>query len=129
MLRGALGALGGNLPVAIPRVAVNSAQVIPDGAVVVGGVLVLEDVVQSLVLGKLDRPAIAVRELLVLLGVSLIGLELLVDLLVATVGSRNVAEGDLVLAGILNDGVAEGVRKRSAGQEGREGVHAGEHCR
>merc|ERR1712151_617132 len=42
--------VGSDHPVAVPWVAVDLAQVVPDGAVILEGVLVLEDVVQILVL-------------------------------------------------------------------------------
>jgi hypothetical protein len=119
--------VGGDLPVAVPGVAVDLAQVVPQHAIVVDGVLVLEDVVEVLVVGELDGPAVAVGELGVLLSVGLVGLEHLVDLLESAAGGRDVAHLDLILAGVLNNGVAEGVGERGAGQKGRGGDHVGDH--
>jgi hypothetical protein len=119
--------VGGDLPVAVPGVAVDLAQVIPKHAVVVDGVLVLKDVVKGLVVGKLDGPAVAVGELSVLLSVGLVGLDHHIDLLVSAAGGRDVAHLDLILAGVLDDGVAEGVGERGAGQKGRGGDEVGDH--
>lgn len=38
----------------VPRIAVDAAQVIPDNTIVVKRVLVLQDVIQVIGLGKLD---------------------------------------------------------------------------
>ena len=119
--------VGGDLPVAVPGVAVDLAQVVPEHAVVVDSVLVLEDVVEVLVVGELDGPAVAVGKLSVLLSVGLVGLDHHVDLLVSATGGRDVAHLDLVLAGVLDDGVAEGIGERSAGQKGRGGDNVGNH--
>lgn len=119
--------VGGDLPVAVPGVAVDLAQVVPEHAIVVDGVLVLEDVVKGLVVGELDGPAVAVGELSVFLSVGLVGLDHLVDLLVSTAGGRDVAQLDLILAGVLDDSVAESVGERGAGQEGRDSDDIGDH--
>ena len=119
--------VGGDLPVAVPGVAVDLAQVVPEHAIVVDGVLVLEDVVEVLIVRELDGPAVAVGELSVLLSVGLVGLDHHVDLLESTAGGRDVAHLDLILAGVLDDGVAEGVGDRGAGQKGRGGDNVGNH--
>lgn len=119
--------VGGDLPVAVPGVAIDLAQVVPDDAVVVSGVLILEDVLQGLGVRKLDGPAVTVGELSVLLGVSLVRLEPLVDLLVSTVGGRSVAHLDLVVASILDNSLAKGVGEGSAGQDGSGGNHIEDH--
>jgi len=119
--------VGGDLPVAVPGVAVDLAQVVPKHAIVVDGVLVLEDVVKRLIVRKLDRPAAAVGELSVLLSVGLVGLEHLVDLLMSAAEGRDVAHLDLIVARVLDDGVSKSVGERSAGQKGRGGDDVGNH--
>jgi len=127
LLRAAVLGVGGDLPVAVPGVAVNLAQVVPDDAVVVSGVLILKDVLQRLRVGKLEGPAVAVRQLSVLLSVSLVRLEPHVDLLVSTAGGGDVAHPDLVVASVLDNSVTKSVGEGSAGQNGGGGNHVGDH--
>jgi len=119
--------VGGDLPVTVPGVAVDLAQVIPDDTVLVSGVLVLKDVLEGLGVRELDGPAVVVGELGVLLSVRLVGLEPLVDFIVSAELGRNVAHLDLVVASILDNGVAKGVDEGSASQDGSSGNHVGDH--
>jgi hypothetical protein len=116
LLRRARGALGGDLPVSVPGVAVDLAQVIPDGSVVLVGVLVLEDVLKGRAVGKLDGPAVAVGERSPGLGVGVRGTKDLVDLRVSTVGRRDVDKSDIVVALVDDDGLTNRVGSSSSNQ-------------
>jgi hypothetical protein len=119
--------VGGNLPVAVPGVAVDLAQVVPDGTIVVRGVLVLENVLERVRVRELEGPAVAVGQLSPLLSVGLVRLEPLVDLIVSSALGGDVAHLDFVVAGVLDDGVAKSVSDGSAGQKDRGGNHVGDH--
>lgn len=103
LLRGAGSSVGSDLPVSVPGVAVNFAQVVPDGSIVLEGVLVLENVAEGRAVGKLDRPAVAVGELGPLLGVAVGRRQDLVDLRVTTIGRGNVGKSNIVAALVDNN--------------------------
>lgn len=94
----ALCAGGSDLPVLVPWVAIDTAQVVPDDPVVVEGVLVLEDVLQRFGLGELDRPAIAIGERSPGLIPRFTSSQSLVFLLVASTRCRDVAQGHIIVA-------------------------------
>lgn len=64
-------------------------------------VLVLQDVIQAISLGKLDRPAVAIRQLRPGLGPGLASSEDLIFLLLTATTGGNTAELDRVIALIL----------------------------
>lgn len=124
LARGAV-ASGGDDPVTVEGVAVHLAEVVPDGAVVLEGVLVLHDAART-GRGELDGPAVAIGELGPFLGVGAAGGEGLGDGAGAAAGGGDVVEGDVVVAVVQDDGTANALCKRGGGQEGRggdEGVH------
>lgn len=110
--------VGSDHPVAVPWVAVDLAQVVPDGAVILEGVLVLEDVVQILVLGELEGPASASGQLLPLRRVAAARVEGVLSSLVAAVLGGDDSQLDVVAAHVLNDGVADRLGHGRAGHEG-----------
>jgi hypothetical protein len=122
LLRGARGRVGGDLPVSIPGVAVDLAQVVPDGSIVLVSVLVLENVLEGRAVGKLDRPAVSVGERSPGLGVGVRGTKDLVDLRVSTVGRRNVDKSDIVVALVDDDGLTNRVGG-SSGNQGSSSVN------
>lgn len=109
--------VGSDLPVTIPGVAVDLAQIVPDGSVVLEGVLVLENVVQGSAVGKLDRPSVSVGELGPLLSVGSISGEGLVDLRVTSIVRRDVGKGNIVVALVDNNSAAN----RVGGSGGHQG--------
>jgi hypothetical protein len=109
LLRGARSRVGGDLPVSIPGVAVDLAQVVPDGSIVLVSVLVLENVLEGRAVRKLDRPAVSVGKRSPGLGVGLGGRQDLVNLGVTTVGRGNVGKSDIVAALVDNNGTSDGV--------------------
>lgn len=100
LLGTALGAVGSDLPVLVPWVAVDAAQVVPDDAVVVERVLVLHDVAAKVVtiLAQLDAPAVIVGKRCPLLSVRVTCGQSLVDLLVAATRCWDVAQVHVVIA-------------------------------
>jgi len=119
LLLGSAGSrVGGDLPVSVPRVAVDLAQVVPDGSVVLESVLVLENVLEGRAVGELDRPAIAVGEGSPLLGVGVRRRQDLVNLRVTTIGRRDVGKGDIVAALVDNNGTSNRVGSSSGHQGG-----------
>jgi hypothetical protein len=118
LLRGARGRVGGDLPVSVPGIAVDLAQIVPDGSVVLVGVLVLENVLEGRAVGKLDRPAVSVGERSPGLGVGVRGRQDSVNLRVATVGRGNVGKSNIVAALVDNDGTSDGVGGGSSHQGG-----------
>lgn len=113
--------VGGDFPVTIPWVAVDFAQVVPDSAIVVESVLVLEDLTKIGAVGQLDRPSIAVGKLGPLLGVGAVSGENLVNLGVASISRWGVVEVHVVFALVDDDGTANGV--------GGCGGHKGGSCK
>lgn len=101
MLGAAIGSIGGDLPILVPWVTIDTAQVVPDDSIIVKRVLVLEDVIQVVRLGKLDRPPIAVRQLGPGLRPGLASSEGLILFFVATTAGWNVTELDWVVALVL----------------------------
>jgi hypothetical protein len=109
--------VGGDLPVSVPGVTVDLAQVVPDGSVVLVSVLVLEDVLEGRAVRKLDRPAVSVGERSPLLGVGVGGRQDLFNLRVATVGRGNVGKSNIVAALVDNNGRTD----RVGGSSGHQG--------
>lgn len=107
LLGSAGGGVGGDFPVAVPRVAVDLAQVVPDSAVIVEGVLVLEDIRKRSAVGKLEGPSVAVGKLSPLLSVLAVGGKSLVDLGVSAIGRGSVEKVDVVVALVDNDGATD----------------------
>jgi len=119
LLGGACAGRGrsGDLPVAVPRVAIDVAQVVPDDPVGVEGVLILHDVCHVRGLRQLERPAIAVGKLGPRLIVGAAGLKNLVNLLETTISSWGVVEVDFVAAGVVDNGLTHGLGESRGGQE------------
>ena len=119
---------GCDLPVAIPWVSVDLAQVIPDGAVGMVGVFVLHQIAAEVArLGELDGPSVAIGELRVHLRVRAAGRKHLVDGIVSTTRSRSVAQVNVVRALVDNDRTARS-GESTGGQEGHASKNGVDHC-
>ena len=119
---------GGDLPVAIPWVAVHFAQIVPDGAVVMIGVFVLHQIAGEVASwGELDGPPIAIGELSIHLRVRAAGGKDLVDSIVSTTSGWGVTQVNVVRTRIdhcRTTGSGEG----SGGQEGHSSKNGVDHC-
>lgn len=102
LLRAAIGTIGGDLPIIIPWVTIDTAQVVPNDTIVVKRVLVLQDVIQVVRLGKLDGPTIAIRQFSPGLRPGLARSKSFVLFFVATAAGWNIAELDWVAALVLH---------------------------
>lgn len=116
----------GDLPVAVPWVAVNLAKIVPDSAVVMVGVFVLHQVAAEVAaLRQLDRPSVAIGKLSVRLGVGSTGCEHLIDGVVATTRGWGVAQVHCVAACVLDNGAAR-AGEGTSGQKGhtsKDSIH------
>lgn len=118
LLGSARRGVGSDLPVAIPGVSVDLAQVVPDSSVVLVGVLVLKDVLQGSAVGELDGPAVSVAERGPGLSVGVVGRQSLVNLGVTTVRGRDVDKSNIVVALVNDDGTSNVVSGGSGHQGG-----------
>lgn len=123
LLLGSAGSsVGSDLPISVPGVAVNLAQVVPDSSIVLEGVLVLENVGKGSAVGELDGPAVAVGELGPLLGVAVGRRQSLVDLRVTTIGRGNVGQSNIVAALVDNNSASNRLGS-SGGHQGGSSVN------
>ena len=112
-------AVGRKIPVAVPRVAIDVAQVKPDDVGSVGVIreLVLHDVGQGQILGQFDGVSVAIGELNPLLGPALAGVQSLVRFGRTTARGRDVSQVHRIGALVDDHGIAEG----SGGGGAKEG--------